>query len=105
MSDKQYWAKALRLEEQDRIDEAIDVLRTEMGNLAGYWQAQVSFLFETRAKRLWKRGDRDGAREAAKSAVDWVWRYAGNASSGSEGLMLSGQAREVEKRLRRYLKD
>jgi hypothetical protein len=98
-----YWKKAVALEAAEKIPEAIEVLRTEMGPLAPNWEAQVSHLFEQRAERLWRAGRKSEAREAAKQAIDWFWRYAGGATSGSEGLMYSGQAKKVEQRMAKYL--
>lgn len=97
-----YWTKAIALEADGQLDEAIEVLRTEMGANAPNWEAQVSSLFERRAERLWKEKKKAEAAEAAQQAIEWFWRYAGGASSGSEGLMLSYQARQTERRMERY---
>jgi hypothetical protein len=94
------WSRAQELEREGRIDEAIEALRTAIGPTAGYWEAQVSSLFQQRAKRLRAEGDVLAAAEAARQAIEWSRRYAGGASSGSEGLMLSHQARQTEKRMR-----
>jgi len=61
-----YWIKATALERDDKVDEAIEVLRTEMGPNAAYWETQVSYLFEQRAKRLWRSGRKREAAEAAR---------------------------------------
>lgn len=99
-----YWTKATALEREERVAEAIEVLHTEMGANAGYWETQVSYLFEQRAKRLWRAGRKEEAADAAKQAIDWQWRFASNATSGSEGLMYSYISKKVERRMKKYLK-
>lgn len=95
------WQRALELEREERLDDAIEALRTQSGDARPYWESQVSRLFELRAIRLWEQGRPDEAREAAEAAIHWMQRYASGASSGSEGLMLQGQVEQLTRRLAR----
>jgi len=97
------WDRALALEQQDEIERAVEILRTQTGDAAPYWQSQASYLFQLRAERLWNAGRRDEARAAAKESIAWARQYASGATSGGEGAALSYQADCIERQLAKYL--
>jgi hypothetical protein len=99
------WDRAVALEREERLDDAVSALRTQSGAYAGYWQSQAANLFQRRATRLWKEGKADAAREAARQAIQWAREYASGATSGSEGAMYAQQVRDLERQLARILEN
>lgn len=94
------WDRALALEREDRLDEAVTALRSQ----SAYWQSQAAHLYQLRAERLARQGHADAAKEAANESLRWMREYASGATSGSEGAMYTEQLAKLERELARMLK-
>src|SRR5579871_4955074 len=87
----EWWLKAKELEREDRLAEAEEVIRQAMQPLGYPWPAQFAQLYKERMERLLGSGQTDEAKAAAQKAAHWMGWYASEATSGSEGAMLSYQ--------------
>lgn len=91
------WARAVELEQEDRLDEAEAVLNAAIQYVGQV--AQVAHLYELRMMRMLAAGDHAGAALACSASNRWMRIMASGATSGGEGAALSYEADEHERRL------
>lgn len=84
-----WWIKARRLEEADKLEEAETVVKNAIPHL--YFAHATADLYRERMIRKMKEGDKAGALHAFKQAKDFIYFMASLATSGGEGAALSGQ--------------
>ena len=82
-----WWAAAQALEEEGRIEEAVELVGREC-DLQGAIISQAELWARAMHRRL-EAGDRDGAKHAWGKSRDYAYAYAASATSGGEGAALS----------------
>jgi hypothetical protein len=82
----EWWHRALRLDLEDRMEEAEQLLRDKIPNV--YCCLQIAELYRQRWERL-RDGDPVKTREARLKAAEWANQFAAGATSGGEGAALS----------------
>jgi hypothetical protein len=92
-----WFAKATELEAEDRLIEAENTIRDNVRDQG--FAISIAEMYRKRMLRLLEKGDSAGAAEARQKASDWAYFYASQATSGSEGLVLSAQRDEFLKLL------
>jgi hypothetical protein len=92
-----WWRKARALESADRLDEAEEAIRNGIPNL--YFAIATASMYRDRMIRLKAAGDTAGAEAAYKQAISFAYFYASLATSGGEGMALSGERDAFPKEL------
>ncbi len=87
-----WWEKAVELEKSGAFEAAEKMITDNVRELGAL--ASVAEMYRLRAVRLRNEGDIAGSQAAAKKAEDWIYSYAGGATSGGEGAALSLQRDE-----------
>jgi hypothetical protein len=90
-----WWRDAVRLELNDRLDEAEQTILSAIDHIGVY--SQIAYLYELRYARLRAANRLDEAKAAKQRAIEWLYRYASSATSGGEGAALS---QERDQRIR-----
>jgi hypothetical protein len=85
--DWRVYARALA--EAGRVAEAEAVIMQHVDHIGAY--AAIAQMHAARKHRLIAAGDTAGAAAAHEAARDWIYRYAGSATSGGEGIALSAE--------------
>lgn len=92
-----WWNKAVKLEKQDRLEEAEQLIRDSVQHLS--FAAATADMYRLRMLRLKAAGDKAGALAAFKKADDFIHFYASMATSGGEGTALSAERDEFRAQL------
>lgn len=82
-----WWARAVRLEGEDKLEEAEQVIQRALDHIGVY--SQLAYLYELRVARLRGEGKDALAAHARERAIHWLHAYAASATSGGEGAALS----------------
>jgi hypothetical protein len=82
-----WWRQAVLLERDNKLEEAEQVIRRALDHIGVY--SQIAYLYEERVVRLRNAGDDVLADDARERAIQWLYAYAGSATSGGEGAALS----------------
>lgn len=82
-----WWNKAVALEGQDKLAEAEQVIRDGVPHLA--FASAMADMYRLRMLRKKNAGDAPGALDAFKKSSEFIFMYAGMATSGGEGAALS----------------
>lgn len=82
-----WWHRALELEAQGKLTEAEQTIRDGCPYIG--FAASTAEMYRLRMVRLQQAGDAAGAREAFGKSSDFIFCYAGMATSGGEGAALS----------------
>ena len=98
-----WWRLAIELEQQDRLSEAEALIKNALAPRGDPWDCQTAYLYELRAQRLVSEGKRGAAKEAAQTSVNFMRQYASGATSGGEGIALSAEADQTQKRLEQLI--
>jgi hypothetical protein len=85
----EWWNRARRLELANKLKEAEQAIKDGVPHAA--FCLLPADLYRRRMNRLAKAGDADGAQHARKEAIDWIYFYASQATSGGEGAAFSGE--------------
>ena len=100
----EWWQRARKLEAQDKLEEAEAVIRDGVPHL--YFAHATADLYRLRMIRKMAEGDEAGAAHAFGQAKDFIYFMASLATSGGEGMALSGQRDAFMRELvRTYGKD
>jgi hypothetical protein len=83
------------------LEEAEKLLLASIDHLGVY--SSCAYLWEREAGRRASQNDPEGAKAAAQKASDFLYQYAGSATSGGEGAALSLERDERLKGLKAYL--
>jgi len=84
----EWWRTAVLHERADRLEEAEQTILKALDHIGVY--SSVAYLYEERFARLVREGRPDAEVQAAKAkAIQWLYTYAGSATSGGEGAALS----------------
>jgi hypothetical protein len=89
------------LEKLGQLEAAEEVLKKSIDHLGVY--SSIAYLWEKEVARRAKAGDEAGAKAAAQRAADFLYSYAGSATSGGEGAALSLERDQRLKGLKAYL--
>ncbi|MEO8068285.1 MAG: hypothetical protein ABI599_11385 [Flavobacteriales bacterium] len=92
-----WWNKAVALEQQDRLEEAEQVIRDGVPHLA--FAHATADMYRLRMLRLKSAGDAPGALAAFKKSSHFIFFYASMATSGGEGTALSEERDEFREQL------
>jgi hypothetical protein len=82
-----WWRDAVLLERADRIADAEQTIKNALDHIGVY--SSLAYLHELRYARLLREGKQGAAAEARERAIEWLYAYAGSATSGGEGAALS----------------
>jgi hypothetical protein len=82
-----WWRDAVLLERADRIADAEETIQKALDHIGVY--SSLAYLHELRYARLLREGKQGAAAEARERAIEWLYAYAGSATSGGEGAALS----------------
>ena len=82
-----WWRVAVTHERADRLEEAEQTILAAVDHIGAY--SSVAHLYEGRHARLLHAGKEDAAMAARAKAIQWLYSYAGSATSGGEGAALS----------------
>src|SRR5215831_8847556 len=85
----EWWLRAKELERQDRFEEAEAIIQQALSSQGYPWQSQIAQMYKDRMDRLLDSAQKTEATDAARKAAQWMRAYASEATSGSEGAMLS----------------
>lgn len=85
----EWWIKASKLEQADRLEEAEAVVKNAIPHL--YFAHATADLYRERMIRKMKEGDKAGALEAFRQAKSFIYFMASLATSGGDGAALSGE--------------
>jgi hypothetical protein len=83
----EWWVAAVRLERENKLEEAEQIILKALDHIGVY--SSLAHLYEERMARLHRVGDAEGAKQAKERAIQWLYSYAGSATSGGEGAALS----------------
>lgn len=87
MSDPRWWLEAKALEAAGDLKAAEARIRDAVQHIG--CASQTAQLYLERMVRLQAEGDREGAAAAYEQSSNWIYHYAGMATSGGEGAALS----------------
>ena len=82
-----WWRVAVTHERADRLEEAERAILNAVDHIGAY--SSVAYLYEQRYARLSSGGMPNEAEAARQKAIEWLYTYAGSATSGGEGAALS----------------
>ena len=102
-ADPEWWTAALRLELEDRLEQAEAIIRRALDPRGEPSSAQIAHLYDLRCRRLLKHGQLEAARSAAQKGYAFMCEYASGATSGGEGIALSREAKNYQKTLTQML--
>jgi hypothetical protein len=91
-SSPDWYQEAVRLEQQDRLEEAERLIEKRINNL--YSAICIAEMYRDRWLRLKRQGRQEDAEAARQKSADWAWNLAAGATSGGEGVALSRQRDE-----------
>jgi hypothetical protein len=94
-----WWLEAQRLEQEDRLKEAEEVVEAAMRAEGTPWPAQLAHLHYLRLERLLTEGRNDEAEQAAERALHWKGLHAAWATSGAEGAALSSELEQFRRQV------
>lgn len=92
-----WWNKAVALEQKDQLAEAEKLIRDSVPHLA--FASAIADMYRLRMLRLQAAGDAAGALAAFKKSSEFIFMYAGMATSGGEGAALSLERDEFRAQL------
>jgi hypothetical protein len=97
MTEPEWWQRAKALELDGQLKEAEAAIRNAVPHLGAF--SSVAQLYLERMVRLQQAGDTAGAAAAYEESSNWIYAYAGLATSGGEGAALSLQRDDFLKEL------
>jgi hypothetical protein len=84
-----WWNRARQLELAGKLEEAEQAIKDGVPHAS--FAYEIADLYRQRMDRLTQTGDTVGAQHARKQAIDWIYFYAGQATSGGEGVWFSAE--------------
>ena len=85
----EWWNRARQLELAGALKEAEEIIKKGVRSFS--FAYEIADLYRQRMDRLRQAGDAAGAQQARKAAIDWIYFYASQATSGGEGAAFSGE--------------